>query len=76
MRLVNMVFYMLLFATTLAQLLFNPWNPLNFLQQTPTGPPYYLEYFKNNGYKTDDKGNVWLGEDNAKFMVIARSSYP
>ncbi|KAJ1359933.1 hypothetical protein KIN20_018762 [Parelaphostrongylus tenuis] len=30
----------------------------------------------NIHFKTDDKGNVWLGDDPFKFSIISKSSYP
>ncbi|KAK5965594.1 hypothetical protein GCK32_022412 [Trichostrongylus colubriformis] len=55
---------------------FNPWEGLKLLQPFPTQAPYYTDYYKRQGYETDEKGNVWTGNDAAKFMIFARSSYP
>lgn len=67
---------LLISYTSAQQQFFNMWEPLKFLPQMPTQAPYYASYYKNQGYETDDKGNVWHGNDNAKFMIFARSSYP
>ncbi|EFP07997.1 hypothetical protein CRE_14766 [Caenorhabditis remanei] len=36
-----------------------------------TQPP---QWFGNA--QSDNKGNSWLGDDNAKFLLVARSSWP
>ncbi|KAK6733389.1 hypothetical protein RB195_017245 [Necator americanus] len=59
-----------------AQQFYNPWEGLKLLPQFPTQAPSYMNYYKGYGYETDDKGNVWAGNDAAKIMIIAKSSYP
>ncbi|CAJ0608427.1 unnamed protein product [Cylicocyclus nassatus] len=63
-------------AQQFAQQFYNPWEVLMFLPQFPTPAPMYIDYYNSLGYETDEKGNVWQGNDNAKFMIIAKPSYP
>ncbi|CCD72331.1 uncharacterized protein CELE_R12C12.10 [Caenorhabditis elegans] len=36
---------------------------------------YYEQYWQGNGWKTDDAGNVYVGDDNAKLLLIQQGSY-
>ncbi|CAI2345185.1 unnamed protein product [Caenorhabditis sp. 36 PRJEB53466] len=36
---------------------------------------YYEQYWQGNGWKTDDAGNVFVGDDNAKLLLIQQGSY-
>ncbi|WKX93156.1 hypothetical protein Q1695_010863 [Nippostrongylus brasiliensis] len=58
------------------QQLWNPWEGLKLFPAMPAPHPHYINYYKSQGYETDDKGNVWHGNDHAKLMIFARSSYP
>uniref|UniRef100_A0A8R1HS82 Secreted protein n=1 Tax=Caenorhabditis japonica TaxID=281687 RepID=A0A8R1HS82_CAEJA len=42
-------------------------------ESTTTG--YYEQYWQGNGWKTDDAGNVYVGDDNAKLLLIQMGSY-
>ncbi|PIC46574.1 hypothetical protein B9Z55_006220 [Caenorhabditis nigoni] len=36
---------------------------------------YYEQYWQGNGWKTDDAGNVYVGDDNAKLLLIQQGTY-
>ncbi|CAI4228301.1 unnamed protein product [Auanema sp. JU1783] len=74
---VLIVFLLCMILSVYGQWFFSPFN-FNFQQPTTAAPspPSYVDHYKRHGYDTDDKGNVWLGNDHAKLLLIARSSYP
>ncbi|KAL6733141.1 hypothetical protein Aduo_003819 [Ancylostoma duodenale] len=76
MQLRTLIVGIFLVSVVNTQQFFNPWEGLKFLPQFPTQAPQYVNYYKSYGYETDDKGNVWTGNDAAKIMIIAKSSYP
>ncbi|CAL2032332.1 unnamed protein product [Caenorhabditis brenneri] len=44
-------------------------------EAAPTTLGYYEQYWQGNGWKTDDAGNVYVGDDNAKMLLIQQGSY-
>ncbi|EFP00326.1 hypothetical protein CRE_18713 [Caenorhabditis remanei] len=36
---------------------------------------YYEQYWEANGWKTDDAGNVYVGDDSSKMLLIQQGSY-
>ncbi|CAL2050916.1 unnamed protein product [Caenorhabditis brenneri] len=50
-------------------------NSYWWYNQQPTQAPNY-NWFGSSGHQSDDKGNMWHGNDNAKLMLFAKSSWP
>ena len=50
---------------------------LSFFQapEESTTLGYYEQYWQGNGWKTDDAGNVYVGDDNAKLLLIQQGTY-
>ncbi|CAI2356169.1 unnamed protein product [Caenorhabditis sp. 36 PRJEB53466] len=48
----------------------------SFWWNLPQAQPQNFNWFGSSGHQSDEKGNMWHGDDNAKLMLIAKSSWP